>query len=105
MRKLQTSDLFSALRMIRKVNLKEEIKPILKLAGSGKLKVEDVGVEGIISFIEILAEKKSEQAIYEVLAGPFEMDPKDIEKMDIIAFSEYLQTLAQESDLKRFLLY
>lgn len=102
MRKLQTSDLFSALRLIRKANLKEEIKPILKMAGSGQMEVEDVGIEGILSVIEILSEKKSEQAIYEVLSGPFEMEPEQIEKMDLCTLVERLETLARENDLKRF---
>ena len=66
------------------------------------MKVEDVGIEGILSLIEILAEKKCEQAIYEVLAGPFEMAPKEVEQMDLIALAENLETLAKENDLKRF---
>lgn len=102
MRKLQTSDIFNTLRLIKKANLREEIKPILKMAGSGEMKVEDVGIEGILGFIEILTEKKSEHAIYEILAGPFEMDPKDIEQMDLITLAENLETLAQENDLRRF---
>lgn len=102
MRKIQTTDLFNALRMIRKANLKEDIKPILKMAGSGDLKVEDVGISGILAFIEILSEKKCEQAIYEVLAPIFEVDVKDVAKMDLIELVENLQTLAKENDLKRF---
>ena len=52
--------------------------------------------------MEILAEKKSEQAIYEVLSGPFEMDPKQIEQMDLVPLAENLEKLAKENDLKRF---
>lgn len=102
MRKLQTSDVFNAMRLIKKANLREEIKPLLKMAGSGELKVEDVGITGILSLIEILTEKKCEQAIYEVLAAPFEMTVKEVEEMDLIAFAESLEKLAKENDLKRF---
>lgn len=102
MRKLQTSDVFNAMRLIKKANLKEEIKPILRRAGEGNLNVEDVGIEGILGFIEILTEKKSEQAIYEVLAGPFEMSPQEIETMTLDLLMENLQQLAKENDLKSF---
>ena len=102
MRKLQTSDIFNALRLIKKANLKEEIKPILKMAESGELKVEEVGINGVLSFIEILSEKKAEQGIYELLAGPFEMKPKEVEQMDLITLAEHLETLARENDLRRF---
>ncbi len=102
MRKLQTSDIFNALRLIKKANLREEIKPILKLASEGSMQVEDIGIEGIISLIEIMSEKKAEQAIYEVLAAPFEMTAKEVEQMDIISLAESLKILAQENDLKGF---
>lgn len=102
MRKLQTSDLFAAMRIVKKANIKEELKPILKLAAEGRISINDIGIEGILSFIEIMSEKKSEQAIYEVLSGPFEMDAKDIEKMDIMALADNIKVLTEENDLKAF---
>ena len=102
MRKLQTSDVFNAMRLIKKANLKEEIKPILKQAASGEMNIEDIGIEGMLSFIEILAEKKAEQGIYDILAGPFEMEAKEVEKMELDALAEKLELLGKENDLKRF---
>ena len=102
MRKLQTKDVFNALRAIKKAGLEEEIKPVLKLAGSGELQVEDVGIEGVLTIIEILTEKKSEQVIYEILAGPFEMEAKDVESMDLDNLIEKLKQLAEENNLKSF---
>ncbi len=102
MRKLQTSDIFSALRLIKKAKLKEEVKPLLLLAGSGEAKVEDIGIEGILTLVEALSEKQSEQGMYEFLAGPLEMAPQEVEKMDLIDLAEHLETLARENDLKRF---
>ncbi len=102
MRKLQTQDVFNALRAISKANLKEEIKPILKQASAEGVNVEDVGIEGILGLIEIFSQNKSEHAIYDVLAGPFEMEAKQIETMDILTLAENLETLSKENDLKRF---
>ena len=102
MRKLKMSDIFTAMRVIKKAGLKEEIKPLIRTAGSGELNVEDVGIEGILTMIEILSEKKSEQAIYEVLAGPFEMTPEEVQNLDLDRLQDLLGDLAKENDLKRF---
>ncbi len=102
MRKIQTQDVFAALRAISKANLKEEIKPIIKKASAGEVNVEDIGIEGVLGMIEIFSQKKSEQAIYDVLSGPFEMTAKKVEQMDIVTLTENLETLGRENDLKRF---
>ncbi|WP_313413136.1 hypothetical protein [Sedimentibacter sp.] len=102
MRKLQTQDVFAAMRAISKANLKEEIKPLLKKASAGEVDVEDVGIEGILNLIEIFSKQNSEYAIYEVLAGPFEMTPGAVKQMDILMLANYLETLSKENDLKRF---
>lgn len=102
MRKLQTQDVFAVMRAISKANLKEEIKPLLKKASAGEVNVEDVGIEGILSLIEIFSKHNSEQVIYEVLAGPFEVKAKEVATMDFITLAENLETLSKENDLKRF---
>lgn len=102
MRKLQTSDIFNTLRLIKKVDLKEELKPVIKMAADKELKIEDVGITGILSVIEILTEKKAEQGMYEILAGPFEMTAKEVEKLELDELVINIETLAKENNLKRF---
>lgn len=105
MRKLNTSDVFSALRVIKAANIREEIKPVLKRAAAGELSIEDVGIDGILSVVEMLAEKRSERAIYEFLASPFEMTADDVSQLDIMELAERVQELGKENDLKRFFTY
>lgn len=102
MRKLQTQDVFAAMRAISKANLKEEIKPLIKKASAGEANVEDVGIEGILNLIEIFSKHNSEQAIYLVLAGPFEVTANEVATMDFLTLAENLETLGRENDLKRF---
>jgi len=102
MRKLQTKDVFSALRIIKKVGLKEEMKPVFKLAASGELGVEDIGVEGMLTVIEIFAEHKAETCLYEVLSGPFEMTIEEVGEMNINDLLVNIQEMASENDLKSF---
>lgn len=69
MRNLTTADLFSAMRIIRAANIREDIKPVLRRAAEGKADVQNVGIDSILSFIEILSARNAEAAIYEFLAG------------------------------------
>lgn len=102
MRKLKTSDIFEALRLIKKANIKEELRPVIALAAEGNLSVADIGIEGLLTIVEIFAAKNSEQAIYEFLAGPFEMTPEEVESLELMQLSEYLGALSENSDLKSF---
>lgn len=102
MRKLQTQDIFAAMRAISKANLKEEIKPVIKKISEGQMNIKDAGIEGMLSVIEIFTKHNSEQAIYEVLAGPFEATAEEIKKLDLDKLTENLEILGRENDLKRF---
>lgn len=102
MRKLKTTDVFEAMRVIRKANVKEEMTPFIKEAAEGGKAVEDVGIMGILTLFEILSEKKAEQGIYDFLAGPFEMDPKEVANMDLTELGNKLKELREENDLKTF---
>lgn len=102
MRKLQITDVFNAMRLIREANLREEIKPIIKQAVSGSFSVEDIGFEGILGVVELFTEKKMEQAFYGFLSGPFETEAQDIATMDLVQFVDKIQELAEANDLRRF---
>lgn len=102
MRKLQTKDIFSVLRLIQKSNLKEELKPMIAMAAAGEMKVEDIGLEGVLTMIEIFSAAKSESAIYEFLAGPFELESEQVKEMDLCTLAENLERLSKENDLKHF---
>lgn len=102
MRKLQTKDVFAAMRIIKKANMREEIKPFIKLASEGSINIEDIGIEGILGLIETFVEKNAENAIYEVLAGPFEVKPDEVASMELNTLKENLEALAKENNLKVF---
>lgn len=105
MRKLKTVDVFTVLRAIKTVGLREELKPVLARAASGEMSVEDVGIDGFLSLLEMLAEKKAENALYEALAGPFEAAPEEVGDMDLEELAAGLVQIAQENNLKAFFGY
>lgn len=102
MQKIKTADLFKAARLVQKSNMKEELKPIIKIAASESVDVADLGIEGMLTIIETLSQKNMEDAIYDLLSGPFEMTPEDVGNMELEELAEKLEVLAKENNLKGF---
>lgn len=103
MRKLNTTDLFEAMRLIKKANLREELRPVIMRAAQSQLSVEEVGIDGLLGVIEILSEKKAEQGMYDFLARPFEVTPKEVSEWGLDELIENLTKLKEENNLKNFM--
>lgn len=85
MRKLITSDIFSAGRMMAQIGAKD----IIENAAKNAQKVEDVwenGFDLMWSLFEKASTKGSEDAIYTFLAGPMEKSKDEIKNMDLVLF-------------------
>lgn len=102
MKKLKTSDLFAALRVMKQANVRDELKPIFEKAKQDNADVQSVGMDGILAIVGALTEKKAEKAMFEFLAGPFEVKPSEVEEMPITELIENLKHLAKENDLTDF---
>lgn len=110
MRNLNTSDTFKFVRMIRDLNLKEEIRKIildLNAASKGdkesKENKMDVGFNIIFTLIEKIAEENSEKALYEFLSGPFEINAEEVGKIEIFDLVEKVMQIATIDKWKSFL--
>ena len=102
MRNLLTADLFKAVRVIKASGLKEEIKPILEKASENDVDVRGIGIEAIMTAVGALAESGVEKQLYEFLAGPFEMDPKDVAQLDIVDLCKNIEWLWKDGNLQAF---
>lgn len=104
MRKLNTADLFRAARAVKASGLRGELTKYIAMLsnGSGELDAEKIGIDTILMVIELFAERNSENAIYEVLSGPFEMEPAEIAAMELEPLMEMLGELAADGGLKAF---
>lgn len=95
MRKLQTRDVFAFLRVASQANIRREIRLIAdRLAGDEQISATDVGYELILTCIEHLGEKKAEGLVYELLAGPLEMETAAIETMELGQLAKTLREWA-----------
>lgn len=103
MRKLNTSDVFALARVVRASGMREDLTALIKWGVESDAKLEDIGITGVLTVLEALAERKAESAIYEVLAGPLEMEPKAVADMPLDNLAPMLQTLWTENNLKDFL--
>lgn len=95
MRQLKTSDLFSAMRVVKAAGIKDEIKRIaLENESKKDVNVREVGAELVLSIVEGLAEKNAEEKFYEFLAGPLEMPAGEIQDLPFTALIEKFKELS-----------
>lgn len=102
MRKLQTTDIFAMARIIRASGVREELRQIVHSVAERGLSIESVGIDGMIALLEAAAEKRTENAIYEALAGPFEVNAASIATMELDELMDRLQQMWRENNLQRF---
>lgn len=101
MRNLQTKDLFSLVRVIKEIGVREEIKKVV--IKQDIKNVNEIGIDLLFSIIERATEKKAESKIYEFISGPLECSPKEIETMDPLKLIESLSEVANINKWKDFL--
>ena len=101
MRKLKTTDIPSLCRTVKKLGLKEKFKAIALEANTGK-DVWDRGFDLVWDLFDVATEVNGEQAIYEFLAGPFEMTPKEVQDLDLDILFSNIQQMAAENNLAVF---
>ncbi|MBR6351222.1 MAG: hypothetical protein IKR93_02740 [Firmicutes bacterium] len=104
MRKLRTTDVFVAARLVTGSGLREDLAPLIKkIADEGYDDIANVGLNGILTALETFSSKKCEQMFYEFLAGPFEMAPEEVAELDIDVMYENLSRLVEENNLRNFM--
>jgi hypothetical protein len=101
MRKLKTSDVPSLCRSLKKLGLKEKFRALAQEANSAK-EAWDRGFDIIWELFDAATENGGEVAIYEFLAGPFEMTPEEVADLDLDILIENCQQLAKENNLGAF---
>lgn len=101
MRKLKTTDIPAFCRCLKKIGIKNEIQAIAKEADNAK-DVWDKGFDLIWNIFDLATEAEGENALYEFLAGPFEMNPKAVADLDFEVLFDNLKQLADENNLTVF---
>jgi hypothetical protein len=101
MRKLKTVDIPVLCRCVKRLGLKDKVREIAQAADS----VQDIwsfGFDFVWDLFDIATEKDGEAALYEFLAGPFEMTPEEVKNLDLDVMVANIQQLVQENNLAGF---
>lgn len=101
MRKLKTADIPVLCRSLKRLGVKEQIRTIAEEADNVK-DVWSKGFDLLWGLFDTATERNGETAIYEFLAGPFEMTPEEVENLDLEVLISNLQQLAAENNLTVF---
>lgn len=104
MRALNTNDAFEAARLIQDAGIRPELEAIIGRIASGQLKpdINSIGIMGVLRFIELMTSMHMQGALYEFLAGPYEMTPDDVGELTIAEQLECAKKLAQDEGLNVF---
>ena len=101
MRKLKTTDVPVFCRLIKRLGVKDQIRE-LALKANTAADVWDNGFDFMWNLFDIATEKNGEAAIYEFLAGPFEMTPEEVRDLELDALIGNVQQLVKENNLAGF---
>lgn len=107
MRKLQTTDVFSALRLAQKIGVREEFKEFaLKTKESGKKKTkEELGFDFLFGVLEKATNEHAENEIYIFIADLLECKPEEVRTMKPITLFKELEKVADIEEWKDFFGY
>ena len=114
MRNLQATDIFSVVKILNGIGLKnvkeaidfEEINKIRKSMTEDNADVitSQVGLNVVMSLATVIIENlpKIENDLYNFIGSVIDMKPKDVAKMDMGDFMEVLVTIIQKEEFKDF---
>lgn len=118
LRKLNTTDIFAAARMVKRLSIKEELKALvadLTVQGesaevesekeeetSEKSKME-IGIDIFFSVLEIFTNENAEQELYQFLSGPLGISAYEVGSLELERIAEALMKIADIERWKDFL--
>ena len=98
MRKLNTSDLFKVLRIMRIAKVDKEIQDIINGIGDDDTSEREIGVKAVVACVMSVPEAESE--IYDLIGGI--ADRNDVDTMPLDEFFALIGDIAKANDLKSF---
>lgn len=106
MRKLNGSDIFPALRLLRAMDLTEPVNGLVKAISASETD-QDKSMAGLAFLGNCLEKaidsKDGERMIFTFLAGPLEKpSAEDVRSMDLNALADAVIQLTEENDLAAF---
>ena len=114
MRKLQATDLFSVVKILNGIGLKnvreainiDEINDVRKgmTEGNADVITSQIGLNVVMSLATVILENlpKIENDLYNFIGSVIDVKPEDVAKMDMGEFMDVLITIIQKEEFKDF---
>lgn len=114
MRKLQATDLFSVVKILNGIGLKnireainiDEINDVRKgmTKDNSEVITSQIGLNVVMSIATVILENlpKIENDLYNFIGSVIDVKPKDVAKMDMGDFMDVLITIIQKEEFKDF---
>ena len=101
MRKLKTSDIPAFCRCLKQIGLKDKLREIAQKSDTAS-DAWGKGFDLVWDIFDIATETSGERALYQFLAGPFEMTADEVANLDVPVLLDSLKELAKENNLPGF---
>lgn len=106
MRKLNLGDVFKCARMIKRLEIKEEVKHLLtKISKKSEEEDKDataVGVEFVFDLLEIFTTEEAEKELYAFISGPLDVSEQEVRAYDLDKFATAILDIASVESWKIF---
>lgn len=104
MRKLNGHDVFMALRVLKKVEIKEELVELAKALNdkANNLNQTTLGAKLILSVLANCGDEAAEKAFFDFLAGPLETTGEELAATELTALFTKTGELIQSVDLEEW---
>lgn len=104
MRKLNGHDVFMALRVLKKIEIKEELVELAKAINdkANNLNQTTLGAKLILSVLANCGDEAAEKAFFEFLAGPLESTGDELASTELTKLFNMTGELIQAMDLEEW---
>lgn len=103
MRTLKSTDLFAALRIVKEIGVKDEMKRMAEsIQGVTDANQTEVGIELLMSVLANCGTEGSEKAFYSFLSGVTEVSVEDLRNMDLTDFADLIKEFVQSVDVEHW---
>lgn len=105
MRQLKSTDLFAALRVVKEIGVKEEMKQFAQAVAEGRMSAKtqrEMGAELIFGLLANCGSEGAEKAFFSFLSGPLEKPVDELRDMDLDVFADTIKEFIASVDLERW---
>lgn len=105
MRNLKSTDLFAALRIVKAVGVKEEMKQFAKALTDGRVTAktqQEIGTEFLIGLLSNCGTEEAEKAFFAFLSAPMEVPVTELRDMDLDVFMDKIKEFVASIDVEHW---